>query len=76
MIRLNQQKSDTMKNKIYENVLMLSHCGWGGGRINIMIGRALNILIGQVLLALAPWHGIIDCRSRPGRQRYRLQQNW
>ena len=26
MIRLNQQKSDTMKNKIYENVLMLSHC--------------------------------------------------
>ena len=27
MIRLNQQKSDTMKNKIYENVLMLSHCG-------------------------------------------------
>ena len=26
MIRLNQQKSDTMKNKIYENVLMLCHC--------------------------------------------------
>ena len=25
---------------------------WGVGRINIMIGRALNILIGQVLLAL------------------------
>ena len=30
MIRLNQQKSDTMKNKIYENVLMLSHCGTSG----------------------------------------------
>ena len=30
MIRLNQQKSDTMKNKIYENVLMLSHCEGGG----------------------------------------------
>ena len=29
MIRLNQQKSDTMKNKIYENVLMLSHCAAG-----------------------------------------------